>query len=91
MFLGNLSYRATEAAIQELLAEAGTVLAVFLPTDPATGRAKGYAFVEMGSPGEAVRAIERLNGRLFLGRNLVVAGARPRAEPAVRDGRRRIR
>ncbi len=77
LYVGNLSYRTTEQEISELFATVGTVASVKLITDNQTGRARGFGFVEMGSPEDAQKAIETLNGKNFMGRNLVVSEARP--------------
>lgn len=52
----------------------------YIPLDRATGRARGFAFITMGSPEEAEKAIAALNGMNYEGRNLTVNIARPRAE-----------
>jgi RNA recognition motif-containing protein len=77
LFVGNLSYQATEEDLRELFQQAGTVESVRIITDQFTGRPRGFGFVEMSTKEEAERAIEQLNGRLFRDRNLVVNEARP--------------
>jgi len=77
LFVGNLSYQATEEDLRELFQQAGTVESVRVITDQFTGRPRGFGFVEMSTKEEAERAIEQLNGRLFRDRNLVVNEARP--------------
>jgi len=77
LFVGNLSYQATEEDLRELFQQAGTVQSVRIITDQFTGRPRGFGFVEMSTKEEAERAIEQLNGRLFRDRNLVVNEARP--------------
>ena len=76
LFVGNLSYQATEEDHRELFQQAGTVESVRIVTDQFTGRPKGFGFVEMSTPEEASRAVEQLNGRVFRDRNLVVDQAR---------------
>jgi RNA recognition motif-containing protein len=76
LFVGNLSYQATEEDLRELFQQAGTVESVRIVTDQFTGRPKGFGFVEMSTPEEASRAVEQLNGRVFRDRNLVVDQAR---------------
>ena len=97
LFVGNLSYQATEEDLRELFQQAGTVQSVRIVTDQFTGRPRGFGFVEMSTPEEATRAVEQLNGRVFRDRNLVVdqarsqAGAgrrRPAAGRGPRDDRR---
>jgi len=77
LFIGNLSFQATEEDLRELFQQAGTVESVRIVTDQFTGRPRGFGFVEMSTKEEASKAIEMLNGRLFRDRNLVVDEARP--------------
>lgn len=86
LFIGNLSYQATEEDLRELFQQAGTVESVRIITDQFTGRPRGFGFVEMSSKEEAERAIELLNGRLFRDRNLVVNEARPQPSRAPGGG-----
>jgi RNA recognition motif-containing protein len=76
LFVGNLSYQATEEDLRELFQQAGTVQSVRIVTDQFTGRPRGFGFVEMSTPEEAARAVEQLNGTVFRDRNLVVDQAR---------------
>ena len=76
LFVGNLSFQATEEDLRELFAQSGTVETVRIITDQFTGRPRGFGFVEMATPEEASRAVEQLNGRVFRDRNLVVDQAR---------------
>ena len=80
VFVGNLSFRTTKEELNTLLAAAGTVVDVFLPTDRATGKPRGFAFVEFGSEAEAAEAIRQFNGREVGGRaiRLNMADERPR-------------
>ena len=80
LFVGNLSFQATEEDLRELFAQAGTVETVRIITDQFTGRPRGFGFVEMTTKEEAVKAVEMLNGRLFRDRNLVVDEARPQPQ-----------
>lgn len=77
LYLGNISFRATEDDIRKLFSVSGTVTSVHLVTDPGTGQSKGFAFVEMATAKEAGDAIETLNGALLLDRLLMVSEARP--------------
>jgi cold-inducible RNA-binding protein len=98
LFVGNLSYQATEDDLRELFQQAGTVQSVRIVTDQFTGRPRGFGFVEMSTPEEAGRAVEQLNGRVFRDRNLVVdqarsqagggGGGRPPGRGGFRDDRR---
>jgi cold-inducible RNA-binding protein len=79
LYIGNLSYAATEAELRELFSEVGPVVSVNLITDRETGRPRGFAFVEMQTEEGAEAAIEDLNGRELRARNITVAEARPPA------------
>jgi len=78
LFVGNLSYSATEDEIRELFAQFGEVLSVKLITDRETGRPRGFGFVEM-EDAEADAAVTGLNGTDVGGRSLRVDEARERA------------
>ena len=80
LFVGNLSFQATEEDLRELFQQAGVVESVRIVTDQFTGRPRGFGFVEMASKEESSKAIEMLNGRLFRDRNLVVDEARPQPQ-----------
>ncbi len=80
LYVGNLPYDTGEQALQELFAQAGPVDSVNIMRDMATGRARGFAFVEMGTDAAALKAIEDFNNHPFGGRNLTVNEARPRPE-----------
>jgi len=84
LYVGNLPYEVGEADLQTLFAEAGSVESVTVMRDQMTGRARGFAFVEMGSDEDAQKAIDALNSREFGGRNLTVNEARPK--PARSNG-----
>ena len=62
LFVGNLSFQATEEDLRELFAQAGNVDTVRIITDQFTGRPRGFGFVEMTTKDEAVKAVEMLNG-----------------------------
>jgi RNA recognition motif-containing protein len=78
LFVGNLSYDATEAEIREHFGTVGPVTYCYLPTDRETGRPRGFAFVEFGDDAHAQEAISRLNNQTFRGRPLAVKEAQPR-------------
>ncbi|CAA9550587.1 RNA-binding protein [uncultured Synechococcales cyanobacterium] len=78
IYVGNLSYQATEADLREVFAEYGTIKRVVLPIDRETGRMRGFAFVEMGSDPEEDSAITELDGAEWMGRQLRVNKAKPR-------------
>jgi cold-inducible RNA-binding protein len=78
LYVGNLPYETGEAELQELFARAGTVETVKVMRDMATGRARGFAFVEMSTDDEAQKAITELNEFQLGGRGLTVNEARPK-------------
>ncbi len=78
VYVGNLSYDATNEDITAVFAEYGTVKSVHLPTDRETGRMRGFAFVEMSAESEEAAAIEALDGAEWMGRDLKVNKAKPR-------------
>ena len=79
LYVGNLPYEVGETDLQELFAQSGSVESVSVMRDQATGRARGFAFVEMSTDDEAQNAITALNGTQVGGRNLTVNEARPKA------------
>lgn len=78
IYVGNLSYQATEDDLRTVFAEYGEVKRVTLPTDRETGRMRGFAFVEMSEDAQEDSAIEELNEAEWMGRVLRVNKARPR-------------
>ncbi|MCE9612668.1 MAG: RNA-binding protein [Lentisphaerae bacterium] len=87
LYVGNVSYDTVEASLREVFAEVGTVVSCSLVIDKATGRSRGFAFVEMSTPDEANKAIQLLNGRELDGRPLVINEARPRDDRPRREWR----
>jgi RNA recognition motif-containing protein len=77
LYVGNLSFKATEENVRELFARIGEVASVNLITDSHTGQIKGFGFVEMASDTDAKKAIQELNGTVFLERALTVDEAKP--------------
>jgi len=86
LFVGNISFNTTENDLQDTFAAHGTVVEANLMMDRVSGRPRGFGFVTMGSPEEAQKAIEALNGASLDGRALTVNLARPREEQAGRGG-----
>jgi RNA recognition motif-containing protein len=86
IYVGNLSYQATEDEVRTLFEEYGSVSRVSLITDRDTGRARGFGFVEMEREG-GNNAIAGLDGQEFQGRNLRINEARPREERPRRQSR----
>lgn len=84
IFVGNLDFGVTDQQLRDLLSEAGEIVDVHIPTDRASGRPRGFAFVRFASEEQAARAIETMNGREVAGRalRLDVAEDRPRAPRA---------
>ena len=80
LYVGNLPYEISETELQDLFAQAGSVESVNVMRDQATGRARGFAFVEMSSDDEAQKAITALDGSQVGGRNLTVNEARPKTD-----------
>jgi len=78
LYVGNLGYDVSNATLEQLFAQHGTVTSAQVITDRDTGRSKGFGFVEMASDQEAQAAINALNGREHGGRTLTVNEAKPR-------------
>lgn len=80
LYVGNLPYQAGETELQDLFAQYGAVESVRVMRDQATGRARGFAFVEMATDEEAANAASGLHESQFGGRSLTVNEARPKTE-----------
>ncbi len=80
LYVGNLPYTVGEEDLQQLFGEAGTVETVNVMRDMATGRARGFAFVEMSTDEEAQHAISKFNEYSMGGRTLTVNEARPKPQ-----------
>lgn len=78
LFVGNLSFDVNNQDLEELFAQAGACESVAVITDRATGRSRGFAFVEMATEDEAQHAIEQFNGHELRGRAMTVNEARER-------------
>ena len=85
IFVGNLSWEATEGELNDLFAGSGQVTSVKIITDKFTSQPKGFAFVEMATDADAQKAIAMLNGTMMKDRALTVNEARP---PKEREPRR---
>jgi len=77
VYVGSLPYTTTDAKLEEIFSQFGTVASARVITDKLTGRSKGFGFVEMNSGVEAQNAIQALNGSQLDGRSLTVNEARP--------------
>jgi cold-inducible RNA-binding protein len=80
LYVGNLSFDSTEADLQDLFEQFGTVKETHLISDRETGRSRGFGFVTMGSKSEGEAAIAALHGKQVGGRSLTVNEARPKEE-----------
>jgi RNA recognition motif-containing protein len=95
IYVGNLSFSATEDALRSLFEKYGAVDRLHIVTDRDTGQARGFGFVEMSNDAEALKAINALNGFDLGGRTLTVNEARPKEDrprtdrPGGGGGRRR--
>jgi RNA recognition motif-containing protein len=91
IYVGNLSFNATEEDLQQAFSQYGEVSSVNIITDRETGRPRGFAFVEMPNNEEAGQAIEQLNGTEIDGRTITVNVARPKRDRPRGGGGRRGR
>jgi len=80
LYVGNLSYNVTEDSLKEVFAAIGEVQSVRIITDAATGRSKGFGFVEMAADEDADKAVATLNGTAVLDRTINVSEARPQTD-----------
>ena len=80
LFVGNMNFQTTESDLRELFAPFGQVTRIHMAMDRETGRARGFAFVEMPNDAEAAQAMTALDGKEVGGRNLKVNEARPKGE-----------
>ncbi|MBJ7259839.1 MAG: hypothetical protein JHD33_09905 [Chthoniobacterales bacterium] len=76
LYVGNLSYDAAESDLHELFSGVGTVANVEIVANKHTQRSKGFGFVQMNAISEAKRAVEELHDKEYMGRKLVVSGAK---------------
>lgn len=87
IYVGNLNYKASDNDLRELFAAHGEVTSANIIQDRASGRSKGFGFVEMPNDDEAEKAIEALDGSDMQGRNIKVNQARPKKEYPPRSPR----
>ncbi|EKD33455.1 MAG: hypothetical protein ACD_76C00026G0004 [uncultured bacterium] len=78
LFVGNISWDATDSDLSKLFAEVGEVVSAQIVMDKLTGRSRGFGFVEMATDELAEAAIKALDGKDFLGRPITVNVARPK-------------
>jgi RNA recognition motif-containing protein len=88
LYVGNLPYSVTEDELTEMFRTYGKIESVNVITDRATGKAKGFAFVEMATRTEGEQAIAGLNGKSIQNRSIVVNEARPQTKKPGGGGRR---
>lgn len=86
VFIGNLSFETTQGELQTIFAEVGEILDVFMPTDRASGRPRGFAFIEFGDGSSAAKAIERFDGFNLNKRDIRVSEAQERQRPSFESG-----
>jgi RNA recognition motif-containing protein len=86
IYVANIPWKASEEQLKELFAQFGDVSSAKIIMDKVTQRSRGFGFVEMSDESAGRNAINELNGRDFLGKNLVVNEARPREERPARSG-----
>jgi RNA recognition motif-containing protein len=79
LFVGSLPFQMTDEELHQLFASVGPVVSAKIIIDRATGRSKGFGFVEMENESDVAKAIEQLNGSEVQGRSIVVNEARPEA------------
>ena len=77
LFVGSLAWATTDDSLQQFFSQVGAVASARVITDRATGRSKGFGFVEMANDADAQKAIQELNGKELDGRAIVVNEARP--------------
>lgn len=86
LYVGNLSYEATESELEDLFKGFGNVRSVEIIYNPRTYKSKGYAFIEMYQLDDARRAAEVLHGQPFMGRELMVSAASERPDNGEQNG-----
>ena len=89
LFVGNLTYSATSAQLEELFSQVGKITSLNLITDKFSGQSKGFAFVELTTDAEADEAIKKFNNFELDGRKMVVNEARPQEKREGFGGDRR--
>jgi cold-inducible RNA-binding protein len=87
LYVGNLSYQITEDGLRDVFAAIGEVSSSKIVTDAATGRSRGFGFVEMAKDEDAEKAITTLNGTPVMDRTINVSEARPQRERGTSGGR----
>lgn len=88
IYIGNLSYQATEDDLKSVFEDYGKVKRVVLPVDRETGKMRGFGFIEMQDDTQEEAAISDLDGAQWMGRQLKVNKARPREDARGSGGER---
>ena len=88
IYVGNLSYEATDVTIREAFESFGEVTSARVIKDKYTGQSRCFGFVEMGMPSQAQTAIKSLNGKELMGKEISVSEARPRRDEGRTGGGR---
>ncbi len=88
LYVGNLSYQMTEEGLRDVFAAVGEVQSAKIVTDAATGRSRGFGFVEMANAEDADKAIATLNGTNVMDREINVSEARPQKDRGFSGGNR---
>ena len=89
LFVGNLTYSATSAQLEELFSQVGKITSLSLITDKFSGQSKGFAFVEYATDAEADEAVKKFNNFELDSRKMVVNEARPQEKRDSSGGDRR--
>ncbi len=89
LYVGNLSFQMTEDNLKDVFVAHGEVLSAKIVTDAATGRSRGFGFVEMANDEDAGKAISSLNGTSVMGRQINVSEAKPQKGRDLPGGRQR--
>lgn len=88
LYVGNLSYQMTDDSLRDVFAAIGEVTSSKVVTDAATGRSRGFGFVEMANDEDADKAIATLNGKNVMDREINVSEARPQKDRGFSGGNR---
>jgi cold-inducible RNA-binding protein len=80
LYVGNMSFKTTEADLRDAFGQFGNVTDVYIANDRMTGRPRGFAFVTFSEDAESKLAVEKMNGTDLDGRQLTVNEARPKEE-----------
>jgi cold-inducible RNA-binding protein len=86
LYVGNMSFKTTEADLRDAFGQFGTVTDVYIANDRETGRPRGFAFVTFGTEDESKVAAEKMNGAELDGRQLTVNEAKPKEDMGGRGG-----